>query len=718
MGLTAESTGKNAIDLGLEIEKETEDDRVVALAGNPNVGKSTVFNTLTGLNQHTGNWPGKTVASARGKYMYRGTNYILVDLPGTYSLMAHSTEEEVARDFICFGGADVTVVVCDATCLERNLNLVLQAIEITGRVVVCVNLMDEARKKNIRIDLAQLEKNLGVPVVATNARKGEGLEKLKDKIELMQKGPSIPPMRIRYTRAIEEAVGILEPVVSERLKSGEKTPSARWVALKLLEGDESLTGTLEKSLKLPLTEDGEILEKLREARQSLKEDGVSQSRLRDNIVSCLVLQAESVCADAVFFEKKDYNAADRKLDRILTSRRTGIPLMLALLCLVFWLTITGANYPSQMLSSLFFWLEDRITGFFVWAQAPEWLHGMLVLGVYRVLGWVISVMLPPMAIFFPLFTLLEDFGYLPRVAFNLDKHFKKCCACGKQALTMCMGFGCNAAGITGCRIIDSPRERLIAVITNNFVPCNGRFPTLVAIITMFFVGTAAGPLQSFWSAAALTGVILLGVFMTFLVSGLLSRTILKGVPSSFTLELPPYRRPQIGQVIVRSVFDRTLFVLGRAVVVAAPAGLVIWLLANITVDGATLLAHCSAFLDPFARLLGMDGVILMAFILGFPANEIVVPIIIMAYLANGTISDLDSLSQLRQLLTENGWTPLTAVCTMLFSLMHWPCSTTCLTIKKETQSLKWTAVSFAVPTAIGITVCFLVASVSRIFGLA
>ena len=718
MGLTAESTGKNAIDLGLEIEKETEDDRVVALAGNPNVGKSTVFNTLTGLNQHTGNWPGKTVASARGKYMYRGTNYILVDLPGTYSLMAHSTEEEVARDFICFGGADVTVVVCDATCLERNLNLVLQAIEITGRVVVCVNLMDEARKKNIRIDLAQLEKNLGVPVVATNARKGEGLEKLKDKIELMQKGPSIPPMRIRYTRAIEEAVGILEPVVSERLKSGEKTPSARWVALKLLEGDESLTGTLEKSLKLPLTEDGEILEKLREARQSLKEDGVSQSRLRDNIVSCLVLQAESVCADAVFFEKKDYNAADRKLDRILTSRRTGIPLMLALLCLVFWLTITGANYPSQMLSSLFFWLEDRITGFFVWAQAPEWLHGMLVLGVYRVLGWVISVMLPPMAIFFPLFTLLEDFGYLPRVAFNLDKHFKKCCACGKQALTMCMGFGCNAAGITGCRIIDSPRERLIAVITNNFVPCNGRFPTLVAIITMFFVGTAAGPLQSFWSAAALTGVILLGVFMTFLVSGLLSRTILKGVPSSFTLELPPYRRPQIGQVIVRSVFDRTLFVLGRAVVVAAPAGLVIWLLANITVDGATLLAHCSAFLDPFARLLGMDGVILMAFILGFPANEIVVPIIIMAYLSNGTISDLDSLSQLRLLLTENGWTPLTAVCTMLFSLMHWPCSTTCLTIKKETQSLKWTAVSFAVPTAIGITVCFLVASVSRIFGLA
>ena len=475
MGLTTESTGRNALDPGLAIEKETENDRIVALAGNPNVGKSTVFNALTGLNQHTGNWPGKTVASARGKYMYRGTNHILVDLPGTYSLMAHSAEEEVARDFICFGGADVTVVVCDATCLERNLNLVLQAIEITGHVVVCVNLMDEARKKNIFIDLAQLEKNLGVPVVATNARKGEGLEALREKIVQVQKGRPVLPMRIRYTRAIEEAVGILEPVLSEKLEGVKRAPPARWVALKLLEGDESLTATLEKSLGT--AGDQEIAEKLREARQSLEDAGVSQSRLRDNIVSCLVLQAESVCADAVSFQKKDYDAADRRLDRILTSRRTGIPLMLALLCLVFWLTITGANYPSQMLSDFFFWLEDRITDFFIRMQAPEWLHGMLVLGVYRVLSWVVSVMLPPMAIFFPLFTLLEDFGYLPRVAFNLDKHFKKCSACGKQALTMCMGFGCNAAGITGCRIIDSPRERLIAIITNNFVPCNGRFAT-------------------------------------------------------------------------------------------------------------------------------------------------------------------------------------------------------------------------------------------------
>jgi ferrous iron transport protein B len=324
-------------------------------------------------------------------------------------------------------------------------------------------------------------------------------------------------------------------------------------------------------------------------------------------------------------------------------------------------------------------------------------------------------MLPPMAIFFPLFTLLEDLGYLPRVAFNLDKYFKKCCACGKQALTMCMGFGCNAAGIVGCRIIDSPRERLIAMITNNFVPCNGRFPTLIAILTMFFVGFSAGPFQSVLSAALLTCVIILGVIMTFAVSRFLSKTILKGVPSSFTLELPPYRKPQIGKIIVRSILDRTLFVLARAVVVAAPAGLIIWVMANVSVGGSTLLNHCSDFLDPFAKLLGMDGVILLAFILGLPANEIVVPIIIMSYIASGSIIKLDDLSALKQLFVDNGWTWITAVSTMLFSLMHWPCSTTCITIKKETRSLKWTAVSFLVPTVVGIAVCFVFANTARLF---
>jgi ferrous iron transport protein B len=391
--------------------------------------------------------------------------------------------------------------------------------------------------------------------------------------------------------------------------------------------------------------------------------------------------------------------------------------MLALLGLVFWITIAGANVPSSLLADGLFWIEDQLTALIMQWGAPEWLHGVLVLGIYRTLAWVVSVMLPPMAIFFPLFTLLEDLGYLPRVAFNMDKFFKKACACGKQALTMCMGFGCNAAGVVGCRIIESPRERLIATITNNFVPCNGRFPTLIAIITMFFAASAAGLFQSVISALMLVGVILLGIVMTLLISRLLSKTILKGLPSSFTLELPPYRKPQVGKIIVRSIFDRTLFVLGRAVMVAAPAGLLIWVMANIHVGDISLLAHCAGFFDPFARLIGLDGFILMAFILGFPANEIVVPIVIMSYMATGSLLELDSLDQLRQLLVSNGWTWLTALCTMLFSLMHWPCGTTCWTIRKETQSWKWTAVSFLVPTAAGIVVCFVVASAARLLDL-
>jgi ferrous iron transport protein B len=391
--------------------------------------------------------------------------------------------------------------------------------------------------------------------------------------------------------------------------------------------------------------------------------------------------------------------------------------MIALLFGILWITITGANAPSSVLAKGLFSLEKPISNFFLWIAAPEWLRSIFVDGIFRTLAWVVSVMLPPMAIFFPLFTLLEDLGYLPRVAFNLDNFFRRAHAHGKQALTMCMGFGCNAAGIIGCRIIDSPRERLIAIITNNFVPCNGRFPTLIAIITMFFAGTVGGAFQSVTSTLILTVVIVLGVTMTVLISKLLSKTILKGMPSSFNLELPPYRRPQIGRVIVRSILDRTLFVLGRAVAIAAPAGLIIWILANVHMGGISLLARCAGFLDPFARLLGLDGYILMAFIIGFPANEIVMPIIIMSYLATGTLTDLESLSELHALFVNHGWTWLTAVCMMLFSLMHWPCGTTCLTIKKETQSLKWVLVSFAVPTVTGMVVCLIVANTVRLLGL-
>jgi len=670
MGLTKQSVGMGAVDSGLEIKKQTPDDKIIAIAGNPNVGKSTLFNNLTGMNQHTGNWPGKTVTNAQGYCKTREHSYVLVDIPGTYSLMAHSTEEEVARNFICFGGSDGVVVVCDATCLERNLNLVLQTMEISDRVLVCVNLMDEAARKNITIDLKGLSEKLGVPVAGTIARKKQSLDQLMKQLDGLVEGTqTASPYQVEYSPIIEQAIAMAEPAVKGRV---EGKVNSRWLTLKLLDSDPSLMKELREYLDEDILEVPEISLALSQAREHLAKYGITNEILKDRIVAALVASAEKICRDTVQFHKNGYNEGDRKLDKILTSRFTGYPVMIGMLAVVFWLTITGANYPSQMLADALFRLQDQLTKAFMAVGAPPWLHGLLILGVYRVLAWVVSVMLPPMAIFFPLFTLLEDSGYLPRIAYNLDKPFKSCHACGKQALTMCMGFGCNAAGIVGCRIIDSPRERLIAMITNNFVPCNGRFPTLIAIISMFFVGVSGGAFDSMLSALLLTLFIVLGVCMTFAVSKVLSMTVLKGIPSSFTLELPPYRRPQIGKVIVRSVFDRTLFVLGRAIAVAAPAGLLIWIMANVQLDGITLLAHFSGFLDPFARLLGMDGVILMAFILGLPANEIVIPIIIMAYMAQGSLLEFDSLAQLRDLLVNNGWTWITAVSTMLFSLMHCP----------------------------------------------
>ena len=491
--------------------------------------------------------------------------------------------------------------------------------------------------------------------------------------------------------------------------------SPRWLALRLLEQDGSLLEELDRYLGAGFRQDAELFLAMQQAEKTLAEAGISPEVLKDLIVTALMQTAEAIAAAVVTDEGKHYSAADRRLDRILTSRRTGYPIMLALLAFIFWLTLSGANLPSQLLANGLFGLQDRLSTLLLHGGAPLWLHDALVLGVYRVAAWVVSVMLPPMAIFFPLFTLLEDIGYLPRVAYNLDKPLKRCGACGKQALTICMGFGCNAAGVVGCRIIDSPRERLMAILTNNFVPCNGRFPTLVNLILIFFVGTAGGAGRSVLSALMLTGIILLGILATFGVTKLLSCTLLRGVPSSFTLELPPFRRPQVGQVLLRSVCDRTLFVLGRAVTAAAPAGLLLWLMANLTVDGCSLLSLCAAFLDPFARLMGLDGVILIAFILGLPANEIVIPIILMAYLSQGTLQDPTSLAAMRELFLANGWTSVTALCTMLFSLMHWPCATTLITIKKETGSRKWTALAAVLPTLCGMAACMLVNAVGSLF---
>ncbi len=591
--------------------------RRIALVGNPNVGKSTIFNALTGLRQKTANWAGVTVSSASGAFSLKGIRFTADDLPGIYSLNVRSAEEAVTREALLTEPYDYLLFICGATCIERGLALLAQAAELIGKsqFLLCVNLCDEAERKGISIDFSGLEEELGIPVIPASARKKHGLDLLLARLS-----------------SLEETSG----------------PSA------------------EKTSKFFIP--GEL------------------------------------AARRVRYSNQNYRKREERLDRFLTGRITGGLTMLLLLTVVFWLTMTGANYPSALLYDWLFSFEEILSRAAETLHAPWWLSGVLIDGVYRVTAWIVSVMLPPMAIFFPLFTLLEDSGYLPRVAFNMDSAFKKCRACGKQCLTMAMGLGCNAAGVTGCRIIDSPRERLIAILTNSLVPCNGRFPLLTAMISLFMARRAG----SLFSALLLTGFILLSFGMSFFASWLLSHTVLKGVPSFFTLELPPYRRPQAGKVLVRSLLDRTLFVLGRAVTAAAPAGLLIWLLANITIGGTSLLSLLAGFLDPAGRLLGLDGVILMAFLLGFPANEIVLPIILMAYLETGTLVSMEDSASLYNLLTAHGWTVKTAVCMAVFSLFHWPCATTCLTIKKETGSLKWTAVSILLPAAAGCILCMMI----------
>lgn len=711
MGLTKSSVGYSAVDSGLVIKKRSENDKVIALAGNPNVGKSTVFNALTGLNQHTGNWPGKTVANAQGYCATAKHSCVFVDIPGTYSLMAHSAEEEVARNFICFGKPDAVVVVCDATALERNLNLVLQTMEVSDRVVVCVNLMDEAARKGISIDLKKLSRILGVPVVGTSARKKKTLGALLDAVDRALEKEDRLDFKINYPDAVEKAVNIVEKETRLIVKDRRR---AKWLALKLLEKDPSLTKELTALAGDGFLNSPALFSARLQAEELLFENGITTDKLKDIIVSSAVEYAEKIANETVTFKNPKYAAFDRKLDRFLTGKLTGYAVMIVLLAFVFWLTVTGANYPSEILSAFFGKIEMRLDELFIRLNSPDWLRGALVSGVWRVLSWVVSVMLPPMAIFFPLFTLLEDSGYLPRIAYNLDRPFKKCNACGKQALTVCMGFGCNAAGIVGCRIIDSKRERLLAILTNNFVPCNGRFPLLISVITMFFIGTSSGVVPSLLAAVLLTGAIVLSLAVSMLVTKLLSLTVLKGVPSSYTLELPPYRKPQIGRVIVRSVFDRTLFVLGRAAAVAAPAGLIIWITANVFINGQSILSVMSSALDPIGRFMGLDGVILVAFILGFPANETVIPLMIMAYAASGTLTDQTGLAETFNLFAANGWTPVTAVNVILFSLMHWPCSTTLITIKKETGSIKWTLLSVIIPTVCGAALCIIVNLLSKL----
>ena len=645
-----------------------------ALVGNPNVGKSSLFNALTGLHQHTGNWPGKTVATAAGTCSIDGAAVELIDLPGTYSLSARSPEEEVAAEYISFGCADAVIVVCDATALERNLYLALQVMEITDHVVICVNLMDEAGKRGITVDLPRLSQLLGVRVVGTSARQKKTLPPLLRAAVAAAQERHRKPVPVRYGEAIEAGLFSIEARLDELLPGS--IPNHRWIAMQLLTGGDTAICALEKKLGRPLEEDPFLSEAVRLGRERIDRAG------------------ETAAAAAAVL--------------LLTGKKFGIPIMLLLLLILFYLTVQGANYPSAFLSSMLFAFGDILSRWLLAAGIPLWLHDALILGVYRVTAWVVSVMLPPMAIFFPLFTFLEDVGYLPRMAFNLDKPFESCRACGKQALTMAMGFGCNAAGVVGCRIIDSPRERLLAILTNSFVPCNGRFPILIFLLGAFF--SSRNPIVS---ALMLTGVVCLGIAATFGATRLLSATVLCGETSSYVLELPPYRKPQLGKILVRSLLDRTVFVLGRAAAVAAPAGLVLWLLGNFSVGNVSLLRYLSDVIDPIGKFLGMDGVILLAFILGFPANETVIPIAMMIYMAEGALNRTLSAAAMSGILLANGWTGKTAACVIVFTLMHWPCSTTLLSIKKETGSRTWTALAAVLPTLCGALLCLLINLVFR-----
>ena len=698
MGLTKKATGSNILKDDFINDK---DSKIVALIGNPNVGKSTIFNALTGLNQHTGNWPGKTVESAYGKYEYNNKKYTLVDLPGTYSLFASSKEEEVSRDFICFNKHDLTVIVLDATMLERNLNLASQIIETGDNVIVCINLMDEAKKRKILIDTKKLQNILNVPVVSTNATNKKSLEKLIKLIEKHCNEKNSNEKILKYDEKIEDVI----TKMNLTLNNLTKNKNNRFFAIKLLENNYDFKNQIYSYLNFDENKIKIIEDTITCCKKYLDVNNVYDYQ---NKVICTIVRKNNEINNIVTNNKTNKIP---KIDKILTSKITGIPIMILFLGIILWLTISGSNYPSTLLSKILFKFNTLISDFLIKIHIPLIIHDILVNGILRTLFWVISVMLPPMAIFFPLFTLLEDSGFLPRIAFNLDALFNKANCHGKQALSMCMGFGCNACGVVGTRIIDSSRERLIAILTNAFVPCNGRFPSLIAIITMFFV---TGKLSNIKSSAILTILIIISIIITLLVSKILSCTILKGMSSSFVLEMPPYRKPQIKKVIIRSIFDRTLFVLGRAISVAAPAGLIIWLMSNINISGTSILNYCTNFLDPIASIFGLDGIILMAFILGFPANEIVIPLIIMGYMGTTTLTDYSSLLELKTLLINNGWTITTAICTLIFMLFHFPCSTTILTIKKETNSKFWTFVAFILPTFIGLLICFIINLLTKI----
>lgn len=664
------------------------EDKLILLSGNPNVGKTTIFNALTGLHQHTGNWTGKTVSTQIGR-IKKDKDYVIVDLPGTYSLLSMSDEEIVARDAILFDKVYKNVIVVDSCFLERNLNLVLQILEINKNVIVCLNLMDELEEKKIEINTEKLKRIFNVPIILCSGKKIIGIDELIGNFESKE----ISDYTLNYGEKVEQLIEDFIPLIGLDAIYGI---NKRFIALKLLEGDKSIVTSIYDRYCV------DILSK--EVNEFLRD--VNFEEIRRIVSATINNECEKIAKETAKYNDEDINKKSRKIDKILTSKYFGIPISILTLLFIFYLTITLANYPSKLLEILFNLIENGLYKLSLMLRLPKFIYESLVFGIFKTMGCVISVMLPPMAIFFALFSLGEESGVLSRITFNYDKVFK-CCGChGKQALTMCMGFGCNACAVVGSRIIDSPRDKLIAILTNSFIPCNGRFPLIISIIIMFFV-RGNGIFAGIKASLILLLLIMFGILISFIVSKVLSKTLLKGIPSHFTLELPAFRKPDFLNVVKRSFIDKTLFVLGRAVKIALPAGLIIWLFANIKINNLSIISYASDFIDPFANLIGLDGIVLLAFILALPANEIVLPIILMGYLNSGLMGDSGSLNDLKSILIDNGWNTLTALSVCIFSLMHFPCATTLYTIKKEVGT-KWMVYSFFIPLIIGIIVLLLI----------
>ena len=630
----------------------------VALAGNPNVGKSTLFNTLTGLSRHTGNWSGKTVDVASASVEYGDKIFTFFDIPGTYSLLSHSKEEEIARDFICFGGSDICIYVCDGTALLRSLPLLLQIKEAIGELIIVLNLTDEGKRRGIFVDREKLSALLGSPVLDINAKRKKSVRELLSFLSDYKRKNGV--FEIAYSSEIERGVDEIEKAFSDAIPH---TVSRKFLALRLLEGDGDLSEQILS--KLPKKARDAVEFAVARVKRELFCVGIDEDKILDFIVTAISSESVRIANLSVKEDAVGARYGKGRADKILCGKYTAYPIMALFVSLCFFITLYIASFPSAFLEYCFEWLNFKIREGLTIISCPEFVRALICDGIFGTLFTVVAVMLPPMAIFFPMFALLEEAGYLPRIAYNLDRPFAKCGACGKQSLTMCMGIGCNAVGVSEARIIDSKRERLLAILTNSFMPCNGRFPILATLgsVVIFSLRGEYSPLSV---SIFVTVFVLLGVFFTFPITKLLALTILKGEPSSFTIELPPYRRPEIIKVILRSLKTKVLSVLLRAVAVAAPMGLFIFLLSYIRISGVPLTLLVSDFLNPFARLFGLDGVILSSFIFGLPASEIVIPIMLAIYGAGA--SGLSA----GELLILCGFTPLKAICTAIFRIISFP----------------------------------------------